>query len=105
MLILPMKVNLFNESDVYRQLACPMYSLTMKTNKDSCCDNINIMKAMSVIVNYEFFMFSTIGLENESEAPFRCRILSLIVQIRKGRCKDEVCEVLDWVKTIQMRPL
>ena len=65
MLVLLMNVFLLDESGVYRQLTCPIHSLTMKTIEDKCRENINIMKAMSVIVNYGSFMFVTIELEDE----------------------------------------
>ena len=65
MLVLLMNVFLLDESGVYRQLTCHIYSLTMKTIEDKCRENINIMKAMSVIVNYGSFMFVTIELEDE----------------------------------------
>ena len=73
MLVLLIKVFLLQESGVYRQLACPMYSLTMKTIKDNCRKNIKIMKAMFVIG----YMFFSTGLGDESEDALRCRILSL----------------------------
>ena len=76
-----MKVLFLQESGVYRQLACPMHSLTMKKIEDNCRENIKIMKTMSIIVYYGSFMFSTIGLGDEFEDTLRCRILSLIGQV------------------------
>ena len=98
--VLLIKVFLLHESGVYRQLACPMCSLMMKKIGDNCHENTKIMKAMSVIVYYGSFMFSTIGLGDESEDTLRYRILSLIAQVREDKCKGVVCELFDWEQIV-----
>ena len=76
--VLLMKVFLLHESGVYRQLACLVYILMMKIIENNCHENTKTIKAMSTIVYYESFIFSTLGLNDESEGTLRYRILSLI---------------------------
>lgn len=92
--VLFMKVFFLHEYGLYRQLGCPLYSLTMKPIENSCRENTKIMEAMSVNVYYGHFMFSTIGLGHESEDALRCRILSLIVQVQEDKDKGVVYDVL-----------
>ena len=87
-----MKMFLLHENSMYRQLACPMYSLIIKIIENNCHENTKTIKAMSAIVYYGSFMFSTIGLNDESEDTLRYKILSLITQVREGKCKDIVCK-------------